>query len=104
MAAEANAAKLQEIEDQSKSMPNLTMTNELGIGLADIPLHGSLPDINSPGAHTLSLAEEAKNKKLLERDQRLALGREQQAKREKEKDDMYFWRKNIRSWSCTWYL
>ena len=96
LAAEANAAKLQKkFADQSKSMPNLTMTNELGNwSHADIPLHGSLPDINSPGAHTLSLAEEAKNKKLLERDQRLALGREQQAKREKEKNDMYFWRKN----------
>ena len=95
LAAEANAAKLQKkFNDQSKSMPNLTMTNELGNwSHTDIPLHGSLPDINSPGTHTLSLAEEAKNKKLLERDQRLALGREQQAQREKEKNDMYFWRK-----------
>ena len=40
LAAEANAAKLQKkFQDQSKSMPNLTMTNEVGNwSHADIPL------------------------------------------------------------------
>ena len=58
----------------------------------NVPLYGTLPDINSPGEQTLSLADEAKAQKLRERDQRLALDREQQAKREKEKQDMYYWR------------
>ena len=93
MAAEANAAKLQKKFQTNQNWWKLNYDKRATkLVDADIPLHGSLPDINS--FSSLSLAEEAKNKKLLERDQRLGLGREQQAKREKEKNDMYFWRKN----------
>ena len=94
IAAEANAAKLQKkFQQHSQSVPNLNMTNDVGTWKEkNVPLYGTLPDINSPGEQTLSLADEAKAQKLRERDQRLALGREQQAKREKEKQDMYYWR------------
>ena len=95
IAAEANAAKLQKKFQQqhSQSVPTINMTSDVGNwNQTNVPLYGTLPNINSPGAQTLSLAEEAKAQKLHERDQRLAMGREQQAKREKEKKEMYYWR------------
>jgi hypothetical protein len=99
--AEAKRVKQQLANSPGKglyaSVPDLRMTTDLGsFAEHDVPLYGSLPTIESaspsPAKAPMSLSEHADIQREEERNDRLALYREQQRQKEKNKSEMYFWR------------